>query len=152
MGCRWDGAICEQALTIQRERLVRWLETRCLLVGLVTAGVGVVVVWVLLQLGLRKAIRDWAESLSYGIRNDALCIRQHFQVWGILLFTTEKVVPLEKITDVTLVRGPLQLRYGVSSLKIQTPGAGSQIRPEARLHALTEPERTRERLLGQAQD
>ena len=39
-----------------------------------------------------------------------------------IIFRTEKNIPLEKITDLTISQGPLQRYFGIYALKIETAG------------------------------
>ena len=59
--------------------------------------------------------------LRYDVDEDSVNIRQG------VLFHVEKVIPLEKITDIKLMQGPLMRLFGVYNILIQTAGSGHQV-------------------------
>ena len=62
--------------------------------------------------------------LFYEVDEDSLNIRKG------VIFHVEKVIPLEKITDMKLMQGPVARHYGVYTVFVQTAGMGTQF-PEA---------------------
>jgi len=65
--------------------------------------------------------------------------------WGVF-FLKRKAIPLDRITDFSLVQGPLMRMFGVWAMRVQTAGTGSQ-EPEATLHAIIDPEQVRDELI-----
>ena len=130
----------EQTIEIQRARLFRYQEVRCLLTGAYVLG------WLLLRLGLAKALRDWVESLTYRINSENLFISGCFSVWGVVLHRYEKTIPLAKITDVKLVQGPVLNRMNLWGIHIQTAGQGT-FKAEATLWAPENPHGVRDHIL-----
>jgi putative membrane protein len=63
-------------------------------------------------------------------------------------FLKRKAIPLDRVTDVMLVQGPVMRRCGIWSLNIQTAGMGGQSVAEAILYGIEEPERVRDLLLA----
>ncbi len=69
--------------------------------------------WLWLELVFRR--------LHYEVDEDSVNIRQ-----GVVMHI-EKVIPLEKITDIKLVQGPLMRLFGVYIVMIQTAGSRGQL-------------------------
>jgi uncharacterized membrane protein YdbT with pleckstrin-like domain len=128
-------------IPIQRDRLVRYREIQLLIVGIYVIG------RLLLELGLSKAIRDWAASLTYRLNDSALFVSSCFALWGIVLYRTEKTIPLAKITDVRLVQGPILGKMNLWILQIQTASAGGTDYAEATLYAPESPHELREQIV-----
>ena len=128
-------------IPVQRDRLVRYREIQLLIVGIYVIG------RLLLGLGLSKAIRDWAASLTYRLNDSALFVSSCFALWGIVLYRTEKTIPLAKITDVRLVQGPILSRMNLWVLQIQTASAGGTDYAEAKLYAPESPHELREQIV-----
>ena len=63
-----------------------------------------------------------------------------------MFFLARKTIPLDRVTDIVLVQGPLMRHFNVWSLRVQTAGAGSHF-PEGVLLGIEEPERVRDLLL-----
>lgn len=64
-----------------------------------------------------------------------------------VFFLSRQAIPLDRITDLELVQGPLMGLLNIWALRVQTAGAGLQT-PEATLYGIEEPERVREEILG----
>ncbi len=132
--------MAEETLEIKRDELIRSREVIWLIAGFVVIG------WLLLQFGFRKAIAGWAESLQYSLDQDKLSVSSCFTLWGFVIYRQEKRIPLSKITDVKLVQGPIFSKLNLWSIHIQTASTG-QNRPEAVLYALAKPHETRDQIL-----
>ena len=132
--------MAEEPFVIKRDELIRYSEVICLIVGFLVVG------WLLLQFGLRKAIGGWAQSLQYSLDQDKLSVSGCFALWGFVICRQEKRIPLAKITDVKLVQGPILNKMNLWALHIQTASTG-QNRPEAVLHALAKPHEARDQIL-----
>ena len=79
----------------------------------------------------------------------------HYRLEGSLLradggvfFLFRKSIPLERITDVALVQGPLLRYFGIWAMNIQTAGSAQC---EATLYGVRNPEEVRELILSQRQ-
>ena len=83
-----------------------------------------------------------ANNLCYRLDGSTL------RVDGGVFFLFRKSIPLERITDVALVQGPL-LRYcGIWAMQIQTAGTPTA---EAVLYGVCEPEKVRDLILSRRQ-
>ena len=67
---------------------------------------------------------------------------------GGVFFLFRKSIPLERITDVALVQGPLLRYFGIWAMRIQTAGS---VQCEATLYGVRNPEEVRELILSQRQ-
>jgi membrane protein YdbS with pleckstrin-like domain len=65
---------------------------------------------------------------------------------GGVFFLARKSIPLERITDVALVQGPLMRFFNIWAMRIQTAGSAQC---EATLYGVREPEKVRELILSQ---
>lgn len=131
--------MAEEPFVIKRDELIWSREVICLIAGFLVVG------WLLLEFGLRKAFAGWAESLQYSLDQDKLSVSSCFALWGFVIYRQEKRVPLAKITDVKLVQGPIFSKMNLWALHIQTAGTG-QHRPEAVLYALAKPHEARDQI------
>ncbi|GEM_PF-94495 len=61
----------------------------------------------------------------------------------------EKSIPLEKITDVALLEGPIMRRYGVKGLRVETAGQVSGAMGLVNLVGIQDPDGFRDRILEQ---
>ncbi len=84
--------------------------------------------------------RRQASALRYALEGSTL------RVDAGVFFLARKAIPLDRVTDIVLVQGPLMRHFGVWSLRVQTAGAGSHV-PEGVLLGVEEPERVRDLLL-----
>ena len=80
-----------------------------------------------------------ANNLRYRLEGDTL------RVDGGVFFLFRKSIPLERITDVALVQGPILRFFNIWALSIQTAGSPH---PEAALYGVREPEKVRELILA----
>jgi len=83
----------------------------------------------------------WVAVLRYRLTDCALLVDKG------ILFKSRKTIPLDKITDLELVQGPLLRALGMWIIKVQTAGSGSQM-PVARLLGVIDPEQVREEILA----
>jgi putative membrane protein len=81
-----------------------------------------------------------AEALRYWLDGSTL------RVDGGVYFLQRKAIPLNRITDLILVQGPMMRWAGIWGLRVQTAGTGNGI-PEAKLIGLREPEKVRDLLI-----
>ena len=127
--------------SVKRQQLGRYQDIHLLVAGFLVLG------WLLLLMGFRKAHLLWAESLEYHMDDDTLSVTSCFTLWGLVMSRQEKRIPLSKITDVKLVQGPILNRMDLWQLHIQTASTGQRF-PEAVLHALETPHETRDQILA----
>ncbi len=78
-------------------------------------------------------------NLRYGLDGNTL------RVDGGVFFLFRKSIPLERITDIALVQGPLLRVFNIWVLRIQTAGSPQA---EATLYGVREPEKVRELILS----
>ncbi|MDR1959514.1 MAG: PH domain-containing protein [Planctomycetaceae bacterium] len=64
-----------------------------------------------------------------------------------VVFLSRKAIPLDRITDIALVQGPVMRYIGIWALQIQTAGNGGVATPEAVLYGMFHPEQVREEIL-----
>jgi len=83
-----------------------------------------------------------AKNLRYRLDGNVL------RAEGGVFFLFRKSIPLERITDVALVQGPLLRFFGIWAMRIQTAGSAQC---EATLYGVCEPEKVRELILSQRQ-
>ena len=69
-----------------------------------------------------------------------------FRADGGVFFLFRKSIPLERITDIALVQGPLLRYFAIWAMRIQTAGSAQC---EATLYGVREPEKIRELILAQ---
>ncbi|MGL6193986.1 MAG: PH domain-containing protein [Thermoguttaceae bacterium] len=92
-----------------------------------------------------KLFGEWlimrqVEEKDYFVKGDTLCINQG------VFFLSRKTIPLNRITDVVLIQGPLMRFFGFWRLNIQTASVGMPT-PEAVLWAINDPEKVRDEIL-----
>ncbi|MCL2710414.1 MAG: PH domain-containing protein [Planctomycetaceae bacterium] len=83
----------------------------------------------------------WVAALRFCLDDRSLRVEQG------LLFRSRKTIPLDKITDLELVQGPLLRALDMWQIKVQTASTGSQM-PEAMLIGVINPEQVREEILA----
>lgn len=110
------------------------------LFGVLLLGFGLVLVPLYLVAFGTWLPRKQAWALKYWLDGTTL------RVDGGVIFLSRKGIPLDRVTDIVLVQGPLMRRVGIWGLRIQTAGMGAQ-RAEATLWGLSEPQQVRDTLL-----
>jgi len=83
----------------------------------------------------------WVKALQYYLTDKALLVNKG------VLFKSRKAIPLDKITDLELVQGPLLRVFNMWIIKVQTAGTGSQM-PVAMLIGVKDSEKVREEILA----
>jgi membrane protein YdbS with pleckstrin-like domain len=105
-------------IEIDRSAAARYVRLRVLIGGFFVIG------WLLLRVGLAEEIKRWADSYKCRLGQDRLTISSVFK-WRCWTFCkTEYSIPIEWITDVQRVQGPLLAYMGIEMLRIQTAGSG----------------------------
>jgi len=130
---------------IDRRAVTRYFFWQQLLllcmIGLFSFGIGLIAALIyLLALG-RWLPRKQADALRYWLDGSTVRIDQG------VFFLKRKAIPLDRVTDVALVQGPLMRRLGIWSLHIQTAGVGNPM-AEGVLYGLADPEAIRDQLLA----
>jgi len=95
--------------------------------SVVIAILGIVTV-ILIQLYLLAYIK----TLRYRLSEDDLRLESG------VFWKKRKVIPLHKITNVNTLQGPLERRFALGHLNVQTAGHGASTSPEGRLVGLEE--------------
>jgi putative membrane protein len=85
--------------------------------------------------------RKQADALRYWLDDDTLFVEQG------VYFLTRKAIPVDRITDIAMVQGPLMRRMGIWALRVHTAGTGGAS-PEATLLGAVQPELVRKEILA----
>lgn len=122
-------------------RYFLWLHLLLILVaGIWFMGAGLIVALIYALTWGQSLPRRQADALHYWL--DGTTLRADSGVY----FLKRKAIPLDRITDLVLVQGPLLRWCGLWALSVQTAGTGQGM-PEAVLYGLDRPEEIREELL-----
>jgi len=129
---------------IDREAVYRYLRTLVTLI-MVLAGVWVFGAGLVLGLLWYFAIGPWVhrrqvEALRYRLDGATLRIDSGF------IFLSRKSIPLDRVTDVVLVQGPLLRYFGLWQMRIQTAGTGQQM-PEGAMVGIPDPDAARDLIM-----
>ena len=100
--------------------------------GFVSAATAIAAIW---------WVKARASALSYRLEGSTL------RIDGGVFIRREKSIPLDRITDVEMVQGPLMRCFGLCVLNIQTAGSARQM-PEGVLHGLVGPGQTRDAIMA----
>ncbi|ASJ95899.1 PH domain-containing protein [Shewanella marisflavi] len=90
-----------------------WLTSGAVLLGVTVVGIPLLLLW--FPLGLLVTNR-YIANMSAELTTKKLIVRK-----GILT-RTENTVPLDKITDMAMIQGPLMRLFGIHKLTIETAG------------------------------
>ena len=82
----------------------------------------------------------YAKTLRYSLDGFTLRIEE-----GVLI-RKQKSIPLDRVTDLELVQGPLMRLFGLWKICVQTAGSAQQ-RPEGVLHGLANPQEMRDAIM-----
>jgi putative membrane protein len=129
----------EKELDIDREKTIAYLIWGAALVCIplvLACGIGLI-------LGAFYAwyYPRWVSVLRYCLDDKSLRVEQG------LMFKSRKTIPLDKITDLELVQGPLLRYFDMWVINVQTASTGSQM-AEATLIGVINPEQVREEILA----
>ena len=112
-----------------------------ILVGIWFVGIGLIIALIhAFTLG-RWLPQRQSQALLYRLENYTLMVNQG------VFFLKRKSIPLDRVTDIMLVQGPLMKACGIWELRLQTAGTGENM-PEASLYGLDDPEGVRDLLLA----
>ena len=104
--------------------------------SLVIAVVGIVV-FVLFQTYLLAYIR----TLRYELTSEDLRLEEG------VFWRRRKVIPFHKITNLNTLQGPLERRFDLGHLNVQTAGHGANTSPEGKLVGLDDFDRVKEEIM-----
>ena len=90
-----------------------WLTSGAVILGVTVVGIPLLLLW--FPLGL-LATNRYIANMSTELTTKKLIVRK-----GILT-RTENTVPLDKITDMAMIQGPLMRLFGIHKLTIETAG------------------------------
>ncbi|MGI2168858.1 PH domain-containing protein [Shewanella sp. MF05960] len=90
-----------------------WLVSGALLISVSIVGIPLLLLW--FPLGL-WATKRYIANMSAELTPQKLIVRKG------LLTRTENTVPLDKITDMALIQGPLMRVFGIHKLTVETAG------------------------------
>jgi len=117
-----------------------WLLAGVIISVLTVVGIPLMLIWVPIVLLLSGKLIDRMEAI---LTPTKLIIRKG------LLVRTEKLIPLEKITDVGLVQGPIMRCLGLHQISVETAGQSSGGQALVRLIGVVDTENFRETVLDQ---
>ena len=119
-----------------------WLQILLILVvGIWLFGLGIVAAIVHALWTGPWLTKKQADALRYWLDGATLRVDQG------VYFLKRKAIPLDRITDVVLVQGPLMRRCGLWTLQVQTAGTGQGV-AEAVMYGIDEPEKVRDAILA----
>lgn len=82
----------------------------------------------------------WVGQLVYQVTNEGIFIKEG------ILFKKWKTIPFDKITDIVISQGPLEMIFGLKSIRIQTAGMGYGV-PEGTFHGIANAQETRNSIM-----
>jgi uncharacterized membrane protein YdbT with pleckstrin-like domain len=135
----------ETEFEIDREAVEQYFRTMQSLPVLALTGffgIGLILAWIHYYKKCkfsRWICKQQANNLRYWIEGNKL------RVDGGVYFLYRSSIPLERITDVALVQGPLLRHFGIWVMRIKTAGTATW---EAALIGVREPEKVRELILS----
>lgn len=94
-----------------------WLLSGALIMTLTLVGIPLLVLWFPIGLVLT---RRYLQRMSCDLTNKALKVRK-----GVIV-RIEKTIPLDKITDMGMIQGPLMRLFGLEKLTVETAGQSGQ--------------------------
>lgn len=96
---------------------VYWLLQGVMILTVTLIGIPLLLLWLILGLLLT---RRYLKSMECVLTNKALKVKKG------LLVRVEKTIPLEKITDMGVVQGPIMRLFGLYKLTVETAGQSGQ--------------------------
>lgn len=92
---------------------IYWLLSGAIVIAVTVVGIPLLIIW--FPVGFIFT-RHYLDSMKCVLTNKVLRVNK-----GVLT-KTEKTIPLEKITDLGLVQGPVMRAFGIEQLSIETAG------------------------------
>jgi putative membrane protein len=135
--------IMEKEIDIDRQKLIHyymWSGALTCLVLLPVFGIGLILAIILVVDFLTLCPRR-VDAMRYFFDKRALRVEKG------VLFKSRKTIPLDKITDLELVQGPLLRVLNMWNIKVQTASTAQQL-PEATLYGVVNPEQVRDEILA----
>ena len=133
------------AYAVQRDRVARyiyWLHILLIiLIGIWFFGLGLVVAIIYAFTFGVWLPQKQSQALQYWLDGATLRVDQG------VFFLKRRAIPLDRVTDVMLVQGPLMRWCDIWALHIQTAGMSGQAGAEAILYGVDPPEEIRDELL-----
>ncbi|NKF49890.1 PH domain-containing protein [Shewanella sp. WXL01] len=99
--------------TFHNKLATYWLTSGAVVLAITLVGIPLLLLWFPIGLLLTRA---YINNMSAELTETKLIVRK-----GILQ-RTENTVPLDKITDLALIQGPLMRMYGIHKLTVETAG------------------------------
>ena len=133
----------EKEIDINRQKIVvynAWIGLIPCVLLIPLFGIGILLAVIQILLSVLLYPRQ-ADALRYCYDSRALRVEKG------LLFKSRKTIPLDKITDLELVQGPLMRALGMWIIKVQTASTGSQM-PEATLWSVINPDQVRDDIVA----
>jgi membrane protein YdbS with pleckstrin-like domain len=135
----------EHVFEVNRPAVARYFAlAHALLILLTTVwffGIGIVLALVYYALIAPWLTVQQAAALQYRLEGTTL------RVDSGVYFLKRKAIPLDRVTDVVLVQGPLMRYLGLWAINIQTAGTGQQV-AEAVLYGVDRPDEVRDLLVS----
>lgn len=94
-----------------------WLVSGIVTMTLIVVGIPFLPIWIVLGL---KYTKKYLANMECLLTNKTLKIKK-----GVLI-RVEKTVPLEKITDMGMVQGPIMRKFDLYTLTVETAGQSAQ--------------------------
>ena len=94
-----------------------WILSHSLVLILIVVGIPFLLLWIPLSLYFTKRYLD---------RMECILTERDLKVNKGLFVRVEKTIPLEKITDLGMVQGPIMRRFGLHQLNVETAGHSSE--------------------------
>ena len=116
-----------------------WLMSGILILFITIAGIPLILFWYLLGMWITGRYLDKMECV---LTDQTLIVKK-----GILV-RIEKTIPLDKITDLGLIQGPLMRYFKIHALSVETAGSTSQ-GALVKLHGIQDVEDFRDTVLKQ---
>ena len=117
-----------------------WLLSGIIVLTCIVVGIPFLLLWIPIGLVFTKRYLDRMECL---LTEKALIVKK-----GIFV-RVEKTIPLEKITDMGMVQGPIMRRFGLHQLTVETAGQSGPAGSLVSLTGIVDAESFRQLVLSQ---
>ena len=94
-----------------------WILSFTIVLTVIVVGIPFLLLWIPLSLYFTKRYLD---------RMECILTERDLKVNKGLFVRVEKTVPLEKITDLGLIQGPIMRQFGIHRLNVETAGQSSE--------------------------
>ncbi|MDR3109720.1 MAG: PH domain-containing protein [Planctomycetaceae bacterium] len=118
-----------------------------LLGGTVVPGIFVITIGLGVWFVYSKCIAPWLlpwqmDETHYRLDENTLRVDKG------VIFLSRKSIPLDRITDIAFVQGPILRLAGIWEVRVQTAGNSGTTTPEAVMYGIINPEQVRENILS----